>query len=278
MKNPFLIRLYRVAPGFIVLFAIAFLISLICLAFTVQAAAPVPFNETVKGDRNLGQEFVFTISNMSGLKPAQYHFTVYDFMILDNFSYHSVAWGQDLKQEPGPGLEYLAVWVREYLTENSTVNWAYDQDSFNAWVNITTITPLAVFLQDLPGSYIGGHWTDITPPLIPREFENKTHNGIPITRDPFGYRAGVFQGDQYPGQSNDRDGFILYEIPSGTRPEFIRVCGWFGFYGYGIWYLTPHELSQESIEQIRYSDQVLINMQIMSGVRMSDRPGARIRG
>lgn len=283
-KNPLLWSILAVLLFMVGYF---FVLTVCAWIFVSVSASPLsalpiaPFNSSLKGDRNLGDPFIFTIKNMSGYKPAIYHLTVYNYKILENYTYHSDAWGQNFKQEPDPGKVYLAIWVKEYLSENSTINWAYDSETFNVWIyGNQTIEPEPLKFSDLP-EYCFNSLScspDLLPPVIPYEFLNVTLGGPPVSSDPFGYRFGMYQGDLYPGLSNGRDGWILYQIPKGTDPKYLRVCGWFDYYGYGVWYLEPQEILQNSPEQVFLNDKFMISQQIERGLRISDRPSVRSKG
>lgn len=130
------------------LILIGIMISII-LIFQASAAE-IPFNESIAGDRNLGQYFTFTMDNVTGTYAhARYHYTVYDYRIIgDNFTYYSISWGQWFKKDAAKGKKYLAIWVRGWMEGTSYFGWASDR--FSVFVNGQTIGPEPVLLQDIP--------------------------------------------------------------------------------------------------------------------------------
>ena len=205
----------------------------------VASAGPAPvFNASLSGDRNLGQPLVWTIYNVSGTGNVTYTVKVYDYTILGkNYTYWSHSWGRWYTQSAAPGSQYLVVWAR---VESEGIEWfGWGQSNFLCYVwGNTTIYPDPVPLSDEPTSLGSG----IYPPADIRELQSV--NGRDRALLPgvwYGWDTEVPYVDQVPGSSNAWDGMILYEVPETAQPNDIRIHGGFANYGFGIWYLTPHE-------------------------------------
>lgn len=202
------------------------------------------FDPALSGERNLGQEFTFQILNVSNQADIFYHYQVYAARILGrNYTYWSPAWGQPLVQEAPAGLQYLAVWIRGWTDENSTASWGFDTDRFRLWVwSNRTITALDTPLQDRPIRYESIYYR----PAVIRDLEGRVMpDGGALTTDWYGWKDWYDLDTQLAGRSNAWDGITLWLIPEEATEEDIRVLLDFGFYGYGVWYLTDHVARQE---------------------------------
>lgn len=247
----------------------------------VHAAGEIPggipaatFNATVPGERNLGQDFTWSIQNVSNRADVTYHFNVYAWRLIGlNYSYYSPAWGQWFTREAAPGSQYLAVWIRGW--SEGTTCWGYGPDRFNVWTwGNRTIVPEPVHLEDVAVKIGSGRFR----PVVIHELENRTlPNGTILTTEWFGWEDGQELTRIEPGSSNAWDGVILYQVPVAAGPEDLRVAGWFGYYGTPVWYLTPHEIIQKSFEAWQKEQQNELIQQKAIGLRTSDRQRERMR-
>jgi hypothetical protein len=221
------------------------LITVMLSLLMVEGAFAIP--ATQQGDRNLGDPFTFTINNVTSWNQSlpsdslTYTADVYDYKIIGpEYTWWSDEWGKWFVQEADPGMEYLAVWVR--LMSNGTRWWGWSQDNFIVWgKGYTTIYPLAIPMDDLTGKYNGG----IFWPIIIQELQNSTGSqGKLLTKNWFGWDNIMQETDQLSGASNAWDGYVLYEIPRGTAPADLRVCGWFDYYGTAVWHFTPYNFTR----------------------------------
>lgn len=253
------------------------LIALVLLCIGTVQASEIPFNETIAGDRNLGQMYTWTVNNASGYADCVYHYAVYDYRVIGvNYTYHSPSWGQWFIQEARPGNVYIAVWVRGW-TEGTTW-YGYDQGRFPMWVwDNTTIQPEPVHLQDLENGKL--HSGKFIPAII-RELENRTAitgKGL-LTSERYGWKDNVEHIRMEPGRSNAMDGYLLYQIPVQARPEDLRVAGWFGFFGTPVWNFRNVTIDQASIEKQLIIESEKLKMERVGGMRLSDRQSERARG
>lgn len=241
------------------------LLSITCI-FPVQAD-DIFFNTSVIGDRNLGQEYTWSVQNVSGLADITYHFEVYAFRDLGkNYTYRSKFWGKWFQQSAHPGKKYYVIWVRGWTEGTTWIGWGPDRFNLWLWGN-TTIKPLPTHMEDMPIKYKSEKYL----PVVIAELEHRNGpDGLLLSTEWYGWRDGKELDRTEPGRSNAFDGVILYEVPDAATPEEIRICGWFGFYGYGLWYLTPHTITQNSWERAKFADEQLIKMQKKIGLRLSD--------
>jgi len=272
------------------------------------AADPIAFNETLPGDRNLNQNFTWTMNNVSMNADSVYHYTVYDYRILDDhYDYWSVNWGQWIAEPAAKGNQYIAVWVRGYLEGTAYHGWG--QDRFYVWIGNRSIKAEPVKLQDISIRNIGSYGRDpvvvtqskcpltadndpeITgtvsdknpassgryPPAVIKQLENlKARNERgQLTTERFGWKDENEMDRMEPGYSNRFDGPILFQIPNGTRPEDIRVAGWFGYWGTAVWHLTETEIDQDSTERYIQMESILMDLERETGVRLPDKESGR---
>lgn len=179
----------------------------------VSAAEPIPFNESIAGDRNLEQYFTWTMENISGtLASTTYHYTVYDYkQIGDYYDWYSPKWGQWMRKNAEPGYQYLAVWVRGWSEGTAYFGWG--QDFFRAWVwgNLTRPAEL-VHMQDL----------EILPGTI-RIPANKTYYEYSIYQKPIVYEADSFTaGSPMVIDYTDTETWSAYESTGRRLPAVIR--------------------------------------------------------
>lgn len=248
-----------------------FIIAIIGIGILPAAAAGIPFNESIPGDRNLDQVFSWSIWNVSKQADIIYHYTVYDYRIIGrNYTYYSPAWGSWFVQESRPGYQYLAVWVRGW--SDGTTGWGYGPDRFRAWVwGNRTISPEPVHLNDLR-IRLG---SDRYRPVVIRELEGRpTEAGKPVATEWYGWKDGRELERMESGISNAWDGLILYQIPAAAGSADIRIAGWFGsYYGTAIWYLTEREILQDSPEVWQQRQREILVSEIKESIRLGDNPG-----
>ena len=274
-------------------------IAMIAILICPSSAEPVPFNESIAGDRNLGQMFTFTMNNVSGTyAQSVYHYTVYDFKeIGNNYTYYSVNWGQWFKQDADPGKKYLAVWIRGRMAGTSYLGWG--QDFFRLWVwGNKTIYPEPVHMQDIEiantkrsGAYLIKTgcsdsvtvYEDLTKsdnfdrnhsgrrlPVVIQETENlkATFERGQLSRERYGWKDENEMDRMVPGET--WDGYILYQIPSQVRPADVQVTGGFRNFGLAIWSLTQQEINQDSPERYIQAEQILADLERETGLRLPD--------
>jgi len=197
------------------------------------------FNPLLSGDRNLGKELTWKISNVSGgYANVTFHVNVYDYRVLGlTYTYYSNEWGQWFTRIADPGKKFMMIWVR--TSSEGTTWYPWDTDSFHIWVwSNTTIEPDKTPMNDLPIKYGSEKYRPITI----KEVQDLTRaDGSLLSREWYGYAGNEKLVRQEPGLSNAWEGMILTQIPVGAEPEDIRILGWFDYYGYGVWYLTEHE-------------------------------------
>jgi hypothetical protein len=226
------------------------------------------FNTSLPGDRNLGDSFTWAINNVSNNASVRYFFTVEAARVLgDNYTYYSPAWGQWFIQEAGAGSQYLAVWVRAW--SEGTTSWGYGPERFYIWAwGNWTIAPEPVRLADQPIRLGADH----ARPVVVRELESRTRSdGSLLPSEWYGWKDGQELTRLEPGTSNAWAGVVLYSIPKNAPVADLRACGWFGWYGTAIWYLTPHEVVQTSWEAYREAEIRSIIEETRTGLRTSDR-------
>lgn len=197
------------------------------------------FNPLLSGDRNLGNELTWKISNVSGgYANVTFHVNVYDYRILGlSYTYYSNEWGQWFTKTASPNKKFMMIWAN--VESEGTTWYPWEIDRFNVWIwSNTTIKPDPTPLNDLPVKYGSDHYRPITI----KEVQDLTRpDGSLLSREWYGYAGNEKLVRQEPGSSNAWDGMILTEIPYNAEPEDIRVIGWFDYYGYGVWYLTKHD-------------------------------------
>ena len=299
--------LYR-AAGYL---AFIFLLAVIAWMIWPASAAPVPFNETLAGGRNLGQLFTFTMNNITGTyASAEYHFTVYDYrMIGENYTYYSVNWARWFKRPADPGKKYLAVWVRGWL-EGSPYH-GFGPEQFPAWIGDKAIRPDRVLLEDIPlsspGSYsirseemnvisridpetgyelieIGEQpaWDEVTSGRVPRyqpaviwetAYAVARNERGRLTGERYGWKDQNEMGRMEPGRSNAFDGYLIFQVGKDVEPEDIRIAGNFWSFGLGIWHLTETEIDQESVERYVFAEAAVAELERVTGIRLPDGGG-----
>jgi hypothetical protein len=251
------------------------LLSICILCIVLPAGAQdVPFNASIPGDRNLNQPFNFKISNTSGYAGVTYHYSVYDYrMIGKNYTYYSPAWATWYQKDAPPGKSYLAVWVRGWSEGTTWYGWG--KERFNVWVwGNTTVSPEPVQMQDLD---IGKKGSGRRLPVVIKELENRTatyDRGV-LTTERYAWKDETELTRMEPGRSNAYDGVILYLVNSTAGPEDLRVAGWFGYWGTGIWHLSNVTIDQQSIEKQIAIDNEQIASEKARGERLSDRQSGR---
>jgi hypothetical protein len=215
-----------------------------------------PFNPAYSGERNLGQEYQFTVKNVTSIDQGidgsdiTYRWTVFDYRVLGTkYTYYSPNWGQWFRTDADPGKQFLAVWVRSELEGNSTwYGWGPDRYSLWIWDN-TTLEPEVIPLEDLPFE------SDRYQPIVIAELQDLKDKGrSQLTTEWYGWKDQVEIVRQEPGRSAAWEGLILFQIPEDATPADVRVLG-SSWYGYSVWYLTAHDnLIQEisSLQEYEY--------------------------
>lgn len=251
------------------------LLGILLLAAGPAAASPAAvFNSSIPGERNIGQEFTFSIDNVSMRADVVYHYTVYSSRALgDHITYWSKAWGTWFTDQAPAGYQYLAVYVRAW-TEGTTV-WGYGSDRFYVWYIDQSIGALPVKLEDLPIRYKSEKYR----PAVIQELENRYEPGIGLLpSEPYGWKDGQELTRMEPGLSNAWDGPILYLIPDSAGLRDLRVAGWFGDYrGTAVWWITEHEIRQASFESWLSEQTRILEQQRKENLRVSDREPDRGR-
>lgn len=218
------------------------IIGAILLILMVPANA---FSPELSGDRNLGQEYKFTVNNVT--TPDQslrgsgvtYHWSVYDYRILGRaYSYYSNDWGRWFIQHADHEKKYLALWVRVWM-EGGSSWYGWGPDRFRLWVwDNTTIHNETIHINDLPIEYKSDQYR----PVVIAELQNLNGRSDKklLSREWYGWKDEIELIRQEPGPSNAWDGFIMYQIPAAATENDIRVFA-SSWYGYGVWYLAPHQ-------------------------------------
>lgn len=277
------------------------LIVLVLLAITalvliqpVHAAGGIPFNETIAGERNLGQWFTWTAWNVSMNADSVYHYTVYEWReIGPKYHYYSVNWGQWFEEPAGQDQKFFAIWIRGWLEGTAWHGWGPDR--FRLWVGNRSYEPEPVKLQDIPlrnigkaivstvkegckekeviTGYSGGALeTGRYLPVVIQELENlKARNSRgQLTTERYGWMDENELVRMDPGESNAYDGVLLYRVPKDAQPEDMMVSGSFWSWGPSWWYLTDRDIVQDSEEKTHFIDQIVIEMQKDQGIRLPD--------
>lgn len=272
------------------------------IMFSHASAEPIPFNASIPGERNQGQEFTFTMNNVSGTyASSDYRFTVYDYRILgNNYSYYSVNWAAWFKELADPGKKYMAVWIRGTMEGTSYFGWG--QEQFNVWVNGRGFYSEPVKLQDIPirGQFVasrdmvipavtncasgeiiepeqviigsGGSKNPVGSsnrylPVIIQEIENlkATNERGQLTTERYGWKDEHELDRMVPGETVE--GFVLFQIPDATLPEEVQVAGYFRNYGTAVWNLVEREIDQDSVEKMQFIERNLMGREILAGDR-----------
>lgn len=230
-------RNWSIAAGVVCLI----IVGLIIFGQPVQA-----FNASQPGERNAGEQYQFTMHNVSGTyEDVTHHFTVYSSKLFEkNQSYHywSVLYGQWFNQTPDKGKKWLFVWVEDY-TEGSTT-WAYEKDRFTVWIWGNTTIPAEPDQLEDHTSYSDKHrgpaiiqWVTYGH-VVPREYS--------WFGDPYGWRDGYIQPRIEPGRSNAWSGWIRYQVPERATLQDLQLAGWFDNFGSVQWNLVKRNITQAS--------------------------------
>lgn len=221
---------------------------IIALILIIPASVSA-FNPILSGERNLGQDYQFTVKNVTGLNQnlpgsdVTYHWSVYDYRLIGtDYNYYSVNWGRWFQQDADPGKQFLIIWVRSEMT-GKTSWYGWGPERFRVWVwGNTTVYNQTTPMQDLPIEYKSDQYR----PVVISEVQNlMSREKKPLTREWYGWRDEIELDRQEPGHSAAWDGMILYQIPEAATPDDIRIMG-YSWYGDSVWYLTPHnDLIQE---------------------------------
>lgn len=281
-------------------------IAAIAMLISPGAAEPIPFNESIPGDRNIGDNFTFTLSNVSGtFASCVYQYMVYDYReIGENFTYYSVNWGQWFRQDAQKGKKFIAVWVRGRMQGTSYLGWG--QDFFTLWIwGNQSVKPEPVLMQDIEIANVktsGKTYTktgcgntvtaseDLSVsdsydrnetgrrlPAVIAEVENlkATFERGQLSNERYGWKDENELDRMVPGEM--WEGYILYQIPASAKAEDIQIVGNFRAAGAAIWHLTEREIVQESAEWYRQMEQIQMDLQRETGIRLPDKPADRFQ-
>lgn len=276
-----------------------------CLFASTANAEPIAFNESLPGERNIGQNFTFTMSNVSGTYArCVYQYTVYDYReIGENFTYYSVNWGQWFKQDAEKGKKYVAVWIRGTMEGTSYFGWGPDFFKLWVWGN-QTVLPEPVLMQDIEianvkrsgktytktgcgdsytvsedlsvaDSWDGNESGRRLPAVIAETEDLKatTERGQ-LSRERYGWKDEHELDRMVPGEK--WEGYILYQIPKAATANDIQVAGNFRAAGAAIWNLKERVINQDSAERYRHLESLAIDVQKKTGVRLPDRQPDRV--
>jgi hypothetical protein len=282
----------------------------IAVCISMPASAGIPFNETIPGDRNIGQNFTWTAYNVSMKADAVYHYTVYDYRDLgDEYHYWSVNWGQWMVQTAQPKKKYFVIWIRGWLEGTAWHGWGSDR--FRLWIGNKSFTAEPVQLQDIAIRNIGKPDQEITTavtcplntqapvtvisssgttskagdsgrylPVVIQELEyqmSRTERGR-LTTERYGWKDENEMIRMEPGISNAYDGLMIFQVPDGARPESMVVSGSFWSWGPAFWHLTNTTISQDSAERSHLLESVLTEMERDNGLRLPDKEPDRVMG
>lgn len=270
------------------------------------AADQIAFNETIPGDRNLGQNFTWTAYNVSMNADSVYHYTVYDYReIGDKYHYYSVNWGNWEVQNAEPGKKYFAIWIRGWLEGTAWYGWGSDR--FLLWVGNKSFSAEPVQLQDLPLRNIGKPESTIAPkitcplntptpsapvissgstkpiqtgrylPVVIQELEYLTSQNERgrLTTERYGWKDENEMIRMEPGESNAYNGLLLFQIPDSSRPDQMTVSGSFWSWGTAFWHLTNTTIVQDSFERIKQLENIQVKIEKENGLRLPDKEPGR---
>ena len=170
---------------------ILLVISLLILPATADLLtspdSQIPFNDILAGYRNEGQLYTWSIKNVSGTADIVYHYTVYASRLIGtNYTFHSKEWNSWEVEDAAAGSQYLIVWVRGWLDEDSRTSWiGWGPERFNAWVwSNQTIAPEPVRLEDMPITYKSEKYR---PAMIGESFNRTDGIGEILTSEWYGW-------------------------------------------------------------------------------------------
>ena len=179
-------------------------------AYATPTQEPYPYALKIMGRFVFGSEEVRSIA------------TVYRYRIFNQYTWHNDQMGSDYTQQPSPGNKYLFIFL-----------------------NIENIGRTRVYApKEVSMSVIWNGQTMHTdqnrnPVLIIREMETlKTFNGGGVVRDYGMKEKDLIDSDFiYPGGSNARDGYLIYEVPKALNPEQTIIAISFNSNDTGYWVL-----------------------------------------
>lgn len=238
-------------------------------------ADALQFNESIAGERNTDDWFVFTMHNVSGQEDVTHHITVYGSKMLDAdqpYQYWSEYFGRNLNQTPDIDKKWLFIWVEDWI--EGTPVWPYDQNRFNVWIwGNLSVTPEPVQLQDIKARQS----RKLQPAIIQgitygSRVEWRDHN---YYGDPYGWRDGFQMPYIVTGKSNSWSGWIKYQVPVAAELQDIQVLGGFSNYGTPYWNLVDRDVIQ--VEQTSTPRPAPTRAPVWEVAnRASDRPGAPV--
>ena len=237
------------------------------LVLPVQAQEQ-SFNASIAGERNIGQWYNFTISNVSGYSRASYHYVVYNAYFRDNYSYLDENW-QDLEmQYPGPGQKYLFVWIAGYLDDSSTDWWGWDRYHFPMWYNNVAVVPEPVTMVST--QFTLHYWNHDHPRLIGGMENASYYPGFTWSGEPYGFYDGVELDRMYPGITNAYNGYVIYQVPKQATMDQIRIA--MNTYTDQAWWNIQNKTFEQvdNVAKANIQDRILIETQKERGLRLPD--------
>lgn len=184
------------------------------------------------GIRKLARWFSWQRINASGYKDMSGHVKVYDYRVLQKVHVFDNSENLYYEQSASPGFKYLFVFVKIYLDEFSgddTRLWVPNENHYYVHINGEMFAPI--------------EWKK---EFRMREFEETTTENSDYMIWYYGYFTKYTKDEEYratggymadpvyfikAGESNAIDGYIVYEIPEGTKEEDIIVAA--NMYAFG---------------------------------------------
>jgi hypothetical protein len=250
---------------------IGFVAAILIITMVSATESTDTYNESIQGERNLGQYYTWTVHNASGRVSATYHFTVYDYKEIGNhYDYWSENWAQWFVEVPEPGKKYIAVWIRGDLEGTTWMGWGPER--FFVWIGNQSTGPEKVKMQDVT---IGGRGSDRRLPVIIQELENVTTGRSVrgrLTTERYAWKDENELTRMEPGPSNAYDGYLIFKVPENSTISEIRVAGWFGYWGTAYWNLEAKEVHQESLEWYQQMESTQMALERETGIRLPDKP------
>lgn len=191
--------------------------------------------------KKINEPYIIHRNNVSMAQDLNVSIKVYNFKLLNNFTYYDYNWGTDFEQIADPDYQYLFIFVRtemdNILTGDDVRMPLISQKQFTVQIKDMLYNPITFNYEQYQI----------------REFE-KMFDFKSITPKPYGYEY-VYMPDENEkvarvkhwevlekywligGSSNAEDGFIVYYIPKNIPIGTIRVNGNFWSFGSASWQL-----------------------------------------
>jgi hypothetical protein len=249
----------------LVMLAIVFIFS-----HPVQAA---DLNFSLPGLRNIGDPYIFTMSNVSGTYASvTHHMEVYAVRMMEKnqtpYQYYSPVWGTYFNQTPDPGKKWIFVYVEDWT--EGTSYWGYEQDYFklSVWGN-QTIKPEPVQMED--------YSTKIKGSIKPADIlqTRGTFRGHSYFNQPYGWTDGIKSPRLETLESNAWSGYIKYQVPEKAELDDITVM-MSAINKTVSWSLSPREIVQVqpalTVQPVRTMNQTAYTQPD----RVGDSPGSPV--